>query len=79
MYRTLVEVIEDSMTPFAQRRIDEIPSNKDIKLCYIYTDQSPADIASSGCTVKMVNLNDFWWHRPTWLQKYPQLLGNMEC
>ena len=39
------------------------------KLFYGSIDQSPTDIVSGGCTVKMLNGNDFWWHGPTWLQK----------
>ena len=57
------------LTPFVQRRIDEIQSNKSIEFRYVSTAQNPADIASRGCTVKILNGNEFWWHRPTWLQK----------
>ena len=39
------------------------------KLFYGSIDQSPTDIVSGGCTLKMLNGNDFWWHGPTWLQK----------
>ena len=57
------------MTSFVQRRIDEIQSNKGIEFRYVSTAQNPADIASRGCTVKMQNGNEFWWHGLTWLQK----------
>ena len=56
------------LTPFVQR-IDEIQSNKGIEFRYVSTAQNPADIASRGCTVKMLNGNEFWWHGPTCLQK----------
>ena len=56
------------LTPFVQRRIDEIQSNKRIE--FRYGIQNPADIASRGCTVKILNGNKFWWHGPTWLQKH---------
>ena len=57
------------MTPFVQRRIDEIQSNEGIEFRYVSTAQNPADIASRGCTIKMLNGNEFWWHGPTWLKK----------
>ena len=57
------------LTPFVQRRTDEIQSNKVIEFRYVSTAQNPADIASRGCTVKMQNGNEFWWHGLTWLQK----------
>ena len=58
------------LTPFVQRRIDEIQSNKGIEFRYVSATQNPADIASRGCTVKILNGNEFWWHGPTWLKKY---------
>ena len=58
-----------NMTSFVQRRIDEIQSNKGIEFRYVSTAQNPADIASRGCTIKMLNGNEFWWHGPTWLKK----------
>ena len=57
------------LTSFVQRRTDEIQSNKVIEFRYVSTAQNPADIASRGCTVKMQNGNEFWWHGLTWLQK----------
>ena len=57
------------LTPFFQRSTDEIQSNKVIEFRYVSTAQNPADIASRGCTVKMQNGNEFWWHGLTWLQK----------
>ena len=47
------------LTPFVQRRIDEIQSNKGIEFQYVSTAQNPADIASRGCTVKILNGNEF--------------------
>ena len=58
------------LTPFVQRRIDEIQSNKGVEFRYVSTTQNPVDIASRGCTVKIRNGNEFWWHGPTWLKKY---------
>ena len=53
------------LTPFVRRKIDEIQSNKGIEFRYVSTDQNPVDIASRGCTVKILNRNEFWWHGPT--------------
>ena len=57
------------LTRFVQRKIDQIRSNKGIKFRCVSTDKNPADITSRGCTVKMLNGNEFWWHGPTWLRK----------
>ena len=57
------------LIPFVQRRINEIQSNKGIEFRHVSTAQNQQDIASRGCTVKMLNGNEFWWHIPSWLQK----------
>ena len=56
------------LTPFVQRRIEEIQSTEGIEFRYVSTDQNPADIASRGSTTKLLNESDIWWHGPNWLQ-----------
>ena len=55
------------LTPFVQRRVDEIRSNNDIEFRYVSTEQNPADIASRGCTAESLNQTDIWWYGPKWL------------
>ena len=56
------------LSPFVQRRINEIHSIKDIEFRYVSTDQNPADIASRSCTAEQLNESDIWWHGPRWLR-----------
>ena len=66
MCLTLVKVKEDSNAICSVR----IQSNKGVEFRYVSTAQNPEDMASRGCTVKMLTGNEFWWHGPTWLQNY---------
>ena len=68
MYFTLAKVVEDSDTICSEKnRWDPIKQGHRILRCI--NSPNPADIASRGCTVKMLNGNEFWWHGPTWLKK----------
>ena len=68
MRLTLVQFKEDSDTISSEdNRWDPIKQGDRIPICI--NSPKPGDIASRGCTVKMLNGNNFWWHGPSWLQK----------
>ena len=52
---------------FIQNRLNEISSNKGIKLRYVSTSQNPADLATRGITTEELMNSNLWWQGPSWL------------
>ena len=59
---------DKTLPTFVRNTVKEINSHRDITFEYVNTKETPADIASRGCTVQQIAENDLWWKGPSWLQ-----------
>ena len=57
------------LSPFTQRREDEIKSSGNTDFSYVPTYDNPGDISSRGMGTKELQECTLRWHRPNWLSQ----------
>ena len=57
------------LSPFIQRRVNEIKSSDSIDFRYVTTHDNPGDIASRGMSTNESQKCKLWWHGPNWLSQ----------
>jgi hypothetical protein len=58
-------------TVFVRNRLKEIRSHSDIVYRYVPTAENPADLASRGCSLQVLQDCCMWWSGPSWLSMSP--------
>lgn len=54
---------------FVENRLKEIRKATDKQIRYVSTADNPVDVATQGCTLKELAVNQLRWHRPFWLNQ----------
>lgn len=49
---------------FINNRVNEIKSEENLAYHYIKSENNPTDLASRGCDMKKLYVDQQWWHRP---------------
>ena len=55
------------LSVFAQNRLSEITSEKNVEFHYIHTTENPAELPSRGLSSNELKGNSLWWKGPEWL------------
>ena len=65
------------LSPFIQRRVDEIRSGGTNNFRYVASHDNPGDIASGEISTNELKECKLWWHGPNWLSQ-AKIIGQCE-